>query len=118
MIGELREFRVKLGAVGDGWLFPQEEQDAPDSTDMLSQRLRRAEAKAGLPKLDGGVWHPFRRKWRTERKHLPDRDVMDAGGWADERTMRECYEQSDDGTLVSVMECPMKLIQGKLSAVG
>jgi len=43
---------------------------------------------------------------------------MDAGGWADERTMLKCYEQSDDATLTSVMESPTKLMQGKLSAVG
>jgi integrase len=118
VVGELAEFRRALRVIGDGWLFPQERKDAPDSTDVLSQRLLQAEEEAKLPKIDGGVWHPYRRKWRTERKHLPDRDVMDAGGWADERTMRESYEQSDDGTLVSVMECPTKLMHGKLTALG
>ena len=30
-----------------------------------------AKEKAGLPKLEGGLWHPYRRKWATERKYLP-----------------------------------------------
>ena len=33
--------------------------------------LTEAEAQAGLTKLDGGLWHAYRRKWATERKELP-----------------------------------------------
>ena len=43
--------------------------------------LRRAEKLAGLEKLKHGLWHPYRRKWATERNHHPDKDVAEAGGW-------------------------------------
>src|SRR6478672_5829345 len=39
---------------------------------------------AELPKLKGGVWHPYRRKWATVRKHLSLADVAAAGGWSPE----------------------------------
>ncbi len=34
-----------------------------------------AQKLAGLELLDGGDFHPYRRKWATERKHLPVQDV-------------------------------------------
>ena len=46
-----------------------------------------AARSAELPKLRGGVWHPYRRLWATERKHLPDLDVAAAGGWRDTRAL-------------------------------
>jgi len=63
-----------------------------------------AERRAGLPKLKGGLWHPYRRKWATERKHLPLKDVAAAGGWQDVETLLECYQQPDYETLKSVMD--------------
>ena len=42
--------------------------------------LAVAEEQAEVAKLDGGRWHPYRRKWATERKHLPLKDVAAAGG--------------------------------------
>ena len=62
---------------------------------------RSEEAK--LPKLRGGLWHPYRRKWATERKHLPIRDVAAAGGWNDTETLLTCYQQPDGKTLLAVM---------------
>jgi hypothetical protein len=31
---------------------------------LFDKWLTVAEREAGLPKLDGGLWHPYRRKWR------------------------------------------------------
>lgn len=47
------------------------------------------------PKLNGGLWHPNRRKWETKRKHLPVTDVAAAGGWKDVNTLLSCYQQPD-----------------------
>lgn len=57
----------------------------------MSRRLRAAYERAGLKPLSGGLWHPFRRKFATERKHLPLPDVAVAGGWKEPRTLLECY---------------------------
>lgn len=50
-----------------------------------------------------GLWHPYRRKWATERKHLPLKDVAAAGGWKDTETLLTCYQQPDNETLLAVM---------------
>jgi len=47
---------------------------------LLSYWLLEAESKAKVDKLDGGLWHPYRRKWATERKDRPVKDVAAAGG--------------------------------------
>jgi hypothetical protein len=66
--------------------------------------LRRAEAKAGLAKLDRGIWHPYRRLWAVERKHQPDVDVARGGGWRDLTTMTRSYQQADLVTMLRVVE--------------
>lgn len=70
---------------------------------MLKHWLRIAEKSAGLPKLNGGLWHAYRRKWATERKHLPIVDVAAAGGWRDTETLLRCYQQPTNDTLLAVM---------------
>ncbi len=61
-------------------------------------------ALAGLPKLDGSLWHAYRRKWVTQRKHLPDADVAECGGWRGTETLKECYQMPDPDTMQSVIE--------------
>jgi len=106
---ELRQFRVDLGAI-TGWVFPSEK-DAQKSMDryQFDKWLRVAEEFAALPKLKGGLWHPYRRKWATERKGLSTPDVMAAGGWLDVNTLMKCYQHADRATLLRVMNEPQKL---------
>jgi integrase len=113
LAGELKSFRAKLGAFDGGWLFPTATGEAHWSKDMLSELLRHIEREAKLPKLEGGLWHPYRRKWATERKHLPAVDVMRAGGWADRTTMETCYQQSDEAAVLEVMASPARLVSRK-----
>ena len=76
----------------------------PISKDLASAWLEQAEALAGLPKLDGSLWHAYRRKWVTQRKHLPDADVAECGGWRGTETLKECYQMPDPDTMQSVIE--------------
>jgi len=70
----------------------------------LNQHLsRRADELAGVPRLAGGQWHPYRRKWATERTHLPDVDVAAAGGWAELSSLKRVYQQADDDTMLQVV---------------
>ena len=66
--------------------------------------LRRAEVLAGLEKLKHGLWHPYRRKWATERKHHPDKDVAEVDAWKSTETLRRCHPQSDPETRRQVLE--------------
>ena len=90
------------------WLFPaQRKTSAPVHHWVLSKHLREAYERAELNTLPGGLWHPWRRKWATERKHMPLRDVAAAGGWKDPTTLLKCYQQPDEETIQKVvLEAP------------
>lgn len=104
----VREFQRRLGAVG-GYVFPREDDlNRPIPRELVSQWIRKAEEAAGLPKLDGGTTHPYRRKWRSERGHLPPKAVAIAGGWSDLATMERCYNQPDDADVLAVTSEPNK----------
>jgi integrase len=109
LLDELRRFQRELRAVA-GLVFGAEH-DATKAMDrhLFDKWLAHAEKKAGLKKLDGGLWHPYRRKWATERKHLSITDVAEAGGWKDTVTLLTCYARSDNETLLAVMSEERKL---------
>ncbi|MEO6332062.1 MAG: tyrosine-type recombinase/integrase [Gemmatimonadaceae bacterium] len=105
----VRRFQREIGAVG-GYVFA-----AVATHDGIMDRyafdkwLTVAEKKAKLPKLDGSLWHAYRRKWATERKHLPPMDVAKAGGWKDVNTLLQVYQQSDEESILAVTSCTVKL---------
>jgi integrase len=111
----VKQLRRQLEAFGDGWLFPTENGQKPWPREVFDQALRRAETKAELPKLEGSLWHAYRRKWNTERKHLPECDRMAVAGWRDRTTMNDCYTVEDYETMLAVLECPNKLMSKELS---
>jgi hypothetical protein len=75
----------------------------------MDRRLEEAYGQAELERLDGGLWHPWRRKWATERKGMPVKDVAEAGGWRDTATLLRSYQQSDESTLTEVVLAAPKL---------
>lgn len=91
--------------IGSAFLFPMPgNAEKPISYELASKLLRKAERLAKLPKLDGGLWHPYRRKWATERRHHPEqKDVAAVGGWSDPATMQRCYQGSDAATRLRVL---------------
>lgn len=95
VMADVGQFFTQLGATS-GFVFPSKRNPSGHiPPDMLGQWLRDAEGKAKLPKLKGGLWHPYRRKWASERMHLPLKAVADAGGWKDVTTLMKCYQHSD-----------------------
>jgi len=90
---------------GDVPLFPgQQDSSQPITKETASYWLTRAERLAELPHLARGGFHPFRRLWASERRHLPDTDVAAAGGWASIKVMRESYQHSDAATIYAVVD--------------
>jgi integrase len=109
---EIKSFRVRLGSAFGSLVFPsQHDANVPVCTEVFSNWLRAAEKKANLPKLDGSLWHAYRRGSATSRKHLPTADVAAAGGWSDVTTLIRCYQQVDDDTLLRVMNEPRKVME-------
>lgn len=91
--------------VGTAWLFPDLKTPGRAITRAAADHLlRRAEERANLAKLERGMWHPYRRAWASERKHLPDVDTAKAGGWRDTTVMKASYQQPDPATMLRVIE--------------
>lgn len=102
--------------VGDAWLFPAAKRKGT-SWDRHHARtlLRRAEEKAGIPKQNGGAFHPYRRKWRRERNQHSRANVAAAGAWQSVATL-DIYDGPDEEALLAVMEEPRKLREVKREA--
>ncbi|MBA3759534.1 MAG: hypothetical protein H0X07_03310 [Gemmatimonadales bacterium] len=76
---------------------------------IASDWLRKAEKLAELESLPRGAWHPFRRRWATERKHLSPQDVAAVGGWTDTTTLIKIYQVADEDTMEAVVLQPRRL---------
>jgi integrase len=75
-IAELAGLQVLQGPV----FFAETDPTRPVDRDTLNRWLEIAETHAKVEPLEGGLWHPYRRKWATEPKHHPLKDVAEAGG--------------------------------------
>jgi hypothetical protein len=75
----------------------------PITRHLADKWLIEAEKLAELEPQEGSLWHAYRRKWATERKHLPDVDVAAAGGWKTVQTLKTAYQQADAETMLRVV---------------
>jgi len=90
--------------IGAAPLFPSPEDAQQSITRHLADKwIRKAERLAKLEPQKGSLWHAYRRKWATERKHLPDVDVAEAGGWKTVETLKTAYQQADAETMLRVV---------------
>jgi integrase len=109
LLDELRVFRKMLGAIGGSIFAGERKPGQAMDRHLFDKWLVGAEREAKLQKLPGGLWHPYRRKWAMERKHLPLTDVAAVGGWKDVGTLLSCYSQPDRQTMLDVMGETAKL---------
>ncbi len=106
-LGPLLALRRARAAIGASLVFPHPKRSMAGQAvtrHLASYWLTRAFALAGVRKPDGSLWHAFRRRWATMRKHLPLKDVAAAGGWHDLTTLLTCYQQPDEETLRAVVD--------------
>jgi len=90
--------------IGAAPLFPSPGDPTKPMTRHLADKwLRKGEKLAGLEPLRGTLWHSYRRKWATERKHMPDVDVALAGGWKNTVSLKTSYQQADAETTLRVV---------------
>ena len=107
-VARLELFRHALGGTV-GPVFPRAgDPTRPIPAEMLSQSLLEAEAAGQIEKLDGSLWHAYRRKWASERMHHPIKAVAHAGGWSDVGTLISCYQQPDEEAVLAVLNEPRK----------
>ncbi|UCG85253.1 MAG: site-specific integrase, partial [Gemmatimonadota bacterium] len=107
---ELEAFRRLHPGVGEKLLFASAiDPQRPLHRATVTGWLKKAERLAGLPKLVRGSFHPYRRLWASERKHLPLKDVAAAGGWTDTSTLLRCYQTPDVETMERVVSEPRRI---------
>jgi hypothetical protein len=59
-------------------------------------------------------WHSLRRKFATELKHTPLKDLCYLGGWKEPQTVLKCYQRPDESTMREALEGrkPLKAFGG------
>lgn len=113
VVGEALERLLQRPFRGDFLFTSPSDRARPISRHLASNWLQKAEELAELTPLPGGLWHPFRQKWATERKHLPDVDVAAAGGWKSLEALKQSYQHADRETMLRVVLEPGHLVGGE-----
>lgn len=90
--------------IGTGYLFPAPGNPSQHvAEDLVTRWLKEVEDAAKVEHVEGRAWHGFRRKWASERKHMPDVDVMAAGGWKSPVALKASYQHSDRASARAVV---------------
>lgn len=109
----LERARAERPAIGDSWLFPAPENpDTPCSHYLLQKWWRRAERLAGLVHEPGRGFHALRRKFATELKHIPLKDLCALAGWKTPHVVLTCYQTADETTMREALASRRKLLAG------
>ncbi len=74
----------------------------------------RAEKLAGLPHVKGQGWHSLRRKFATELKDTPLKDLCYLGGWKSPQTLLACYQRPDEDTMRQALEQRRRVSSGSI----
>lgn len=105
----LKILRERPG-IGSAPLFPSPRNlNVPVTENGVVEWLHKALEIAGLSRVPHDAFHGLRRKWATERKHLPDVDVAKAGGWRSINTMKRAYQHADDAGVLEAVLGPRRL---------
>src|SRR3989441_9064742 len=99
--------RKAQAAIGKTAVFPSpKDSTKPCNRHLFDDWLRRAYRLAKIVPQRRGMWHSSRRKWATERKGHPVKDVAAAGGWRTEEVLTTSYQQADAETIKKVVLHP------------
>jgi len=102
-IESLLGLQKRFGIVSP-YLFPApRDYRNPIGKRLAARWLEKLEDMAKVPHLKQGKWHPYRRKWATERKGYADVDVCAAGGWSDTRSLKVAYQHADSDSVRKVI---------------
>jgi len=94
---ELVAAQRQAAAIGEAWVLPGiRDPDVPCAKGTLDKAFQRAAALAEVDLPPRTRWHGLRRKFATELKHLPLKDLCYLGGWKDPKTLLTCYQQPDE----------------------
>ncbi len=99
-IAALVEAQERRPVIGDAWVMPApKDASRPCSKNLMKNWWKHAEALADLEHVPGLGWHGLRRKFGTELKNAPPRDLRELGGWKSFLTPLQHYQQSDEESM-------------------
>jgi integrase len=78
---------------------------------LAKRKAKREGRRLEIPPRWG--YHSFRRKFATELKKNPDKDVADLGGWKDLNTLRQIYQMADHDSMVQALTSRLELREAK-----
>lgn len=85
-LAALQRARATHPAIGDSWILPAPgDPSNPCSRHLLRDWWRRGEERAEVSHVRGRGWHSLRRKFATELKHVPLKDLCLLGGWKESK---------------------------------
>jgi len=100
----LKEHRTTT-CVGGVFVFPAPRGvGKPISRHLVRDWWERAEALAGLERIDGRGWHSLRRKFATDLMAMPLKVLGQLGGWKGTDTIVECYQHADQSLLRTALQ--------------
>jgi len=111
----LSRARKVQGAIGDSWVLPSpDDPSKPVSRHLVRDWWERGENLAEIHHEPGLGWHSLRRKFATELKHTPLKDLCYLGGWKEPQTLLKCYQRPDESTMREALEGrkPLKVLGG------
>ncbi len=98
-VAALKRWQRAQPAIGATWVFPAPGNSSqPCSRHYVRDLWERLADKAKLPKGKRLGWHSLRRKFASELKATPLRDLAQLGGWKDVQTLLTCYITPDEAT--------------------
>lgn len=97
-------------AVISEWVFPaRSNPTAPISRHLLRDWWQRGQALAKLPPDAGRGWHSLRRRFATEMKSAPLKDLCALGGWKSPQTVLICYQRADSASMQQALATRRRL---------
>jgi integrase len=106
--------RSQSMAIGGVWIFPaQRGESGPTSRNTFGQWFRKVELEAKLPVVKGRGRHSLRRKFATEMKHAPLKDLAYLGGWKSVATVVDIYQRPDEATMRSALAARRAVVGGE-----
>ena len=108
----LRECQGRQPAIGGEWILPAPKDPLQAcSRHLLTKWWNRAVRLAGLVPAQGRGYHSLRRKFATELKDQPLKDLCHLGGWKDPQTVLKCYQTADEDRMREAIENRQPLLK-------
>ncbi len=98
-----KERRRRASIGGEGWIISVDEIQ-PCGRTTMSRWFRDATTLAGVHLPPRSGFHSLRKKFATDLKGEAMVDIMALGGWKSERTILQCYQESDQDSMRGALE--------------